>query len=283
MTTINTQISSLSGYDATQYAALTAEAEALGVSTATVDSELLAAIAAGKSFSEAVSSVTSDLPDLAEPTVNPTTNSYYICSGLPSPGAAMLATMIEGTAEERRDNTELRVAQTKVIVQNLENQADEMRSKASAQLAMGIASGAISIGMGALTMGLSVKSTQASLKEYDTFTEGLADGATEAQKQAGTVAKGAYDAINSKQQSISTMLNQVGSGASTTLNSVNEYVGAIYDTKIKELEADREQEEAFRDILESLDEALSQQISKAISTMEAIQSDMNQTRTRIMG
>lgn len=267
MTTISSQITNIQGYDATQYAALTEAAEAQGVDTSVVNSALLQAISEGKTFSEAVESVASDLPTLATPTSVPTATTYYVCSGLPSPGAAMMATMVENTAEERRDNAELRIKQTDVIVEKMHDQADEMRSNAGKQLAMGIVSGVISIGMGIGTLCMASATLNKASKCDVTDATG----------------KKEFDLQITKQQGFNSGIGQIGSGVSGIVDSSAKYMDTMAQATIKDMDADIEQQKAFRDILQSLDEALSQQISKALSTMEAIQSDMNQTRTRIVG
>lgn len=267
MTTISSQITNIQGYDASQYAALTETAEAQGVKTSVVDAALLSAIDQGKTFSEAVDSVTSDLPTLTQPSSVPTATTYYVCSGLPSPGAAMMATMVENTAEERRDNAELRIKQTDVIVEKMHDQADEMRKNAGKQLAMGIVSATINIAMGIGTLCMA----SATLKKANDCDVTDATG------------KKAFDLQITKQQGFNSSVGQIGSGVAGIVDSSAEYMDTMSQARIKDMDADIEQQQAFRDILQSLDEALSQQISKALSTMEAIQSDMNQTRTRIVG
>ena len=60
-------------------------------------------------------------------------------------------------------------------------------------------------------------------------------------------------------------------------------MGAQYDAVIKEMDAAQEQMRANRDALKSVTDSLSELIQKAISTQDAIQQNMNQTRARILG
>lgn len=245
-------ITSVSGYTATQYEELVETAAAKGVSASEVNTDLLAALNAGKSFTEAVDSVAADLPLLDAPPSR-SASDYYACSSIASPGAAVFAIMIDSTAEERRDNAELRISQTEVIASKMEAEADEMRKKAVTQLVLGVVSSAVTIGFGALTAGMA----------------GSAVGSD----------AGFTTADNAKV----TAMGQIGTGIAGLFSTTSDVAGTFFDANIKDMEADIARQETFRDILDSLDEALSQQISKAISTMESIQSDMNQTRTRILG
>lgn len=289
MTTINSQISNVSGYNEAQYTQLVETAAAKGVDTGTVDAALLSAISAGQSFDTAVSSVASDLPELPAPDKRPTPTDYYSCAGMPSFGAAAMAVMVENTSEERRDNAELRIAQSDVIVEQMHDQADEMRSKAAMQLGMGIATGALSIGMAALSIGMTTSSLKQSSAAHKDYMNSLETDSTKGsaflqpKTEAGLNAKANYDAINNKQQAMGGAMNQIGGGVSGMMDSINQYYSTMADATIKDMEADLEQQRVFRDMLQSLDEALSQQVSKALSTMESIQSDVNQTRTRILG
>ena len=59
--------------------------------------------------------------------------------------------------------------------------------------------------------------------------------------------------------------------------------GAQYAAAMKEMEADQERMRASRDALKSINDSLSELIQKSISTQDAIQQNMNQTRSRILG
>ncbi|MFI3271628.1 MAG: type III secretion system translocon subunit SctB [Pseudomonadota bacterium] len=267
MTTITGQVTNTQTYDPTLLPqSIENAATAATTDNTVVDPSLLSALSQS-SATASTASTSAETPTLAEPTMAPTASNYYVCSGLPSPGAAMMATMVENTAEERRDNAEVRIAQTDVIVTQMENQADEMRSNAAKQLAMGIVSGVLNIASAAVNFAM----TANTMKQ----TSGL-DLTNEADRTA-------FQGLSMKQQGFSSALSDGMSGLTGMIDAGADYADTLSQARIKEMDADIEQQQAFRDILQSLDEALSQQISKALSTMEAIQSDMNQTRTRIVG
>ncbi len=232
MTTVNTQISGLKGYDATQYATLTETAAAQNVDMSVVDSELLDAISEGKSFTEAVNIVTADLPELTEPKMTPTPADYYNCAGLPSPGAAMMAVMVENNAEERRDNAELRIQQTELIVDKMHSQAEEMRTKATRQLAMGVVSGVVNMVMGAISMGMACKTMHRADTEFDNFLQGTTKKGTITSK-VGQQAKHNYDNMIMKQQSMTSTMGQMTSGATGIIDGLNQYFATMADAKIK--------------------------------------------------
>ena len=57
----------------------------------------------------------------------------------------------------------------------------------------------------------------------------------------------------------------------------------MYDAELKELEGDVERIRAQQQNLESLDESLKALIQKSLSSQDAIQQNINQTRTKILG
>lgn len=65
------------------------------------------------------------------------------------------------SAEQRKENREVMKAQTDSIAMSMEQQADEIRKKAVAQLVCGVVSGAINIGMGAVQFGMGMKQLSA--------------------------------------------------------------------------------------------------------------------------
>ena len=78
-------------------------------------------------------------------------------------------------------------------------------------------------------------------------------------------------------------MSQLGQGVSGIVSSIGQFVGAQYDAAMKEMEADQERMRASRDALKSINDSLSELIQKSISTQDAIQQNMNQTRSRILG
>ncbi|MBR4422762.1 MAG: type III secretion system protein, partial [Mailhella sp.] len=78
-------------------------------------------------------------------------------------------------------------------------------------------------------------------------------------------------------------VNSCMSGSNSILGSIGQFVATQYDAKLKEQEGDVERIRATQQMLESLDENLKALIQKALASQDAIQQNMNQTRTRILG
>lgn len=320
-------VSQLSGYTAEAYQQMVGVAKRHNVSETELAALLLQEGQGGKSFNEACAAV---LPTLAAPRETPAgTLNHWVA--VASPLAGLSAMITELSAEERKENREIMKAQTDSIVMSMEQQADEIRKKAVAQLACGIVSGAINIGMGAVQFGMGVKqlnmgkqqgalakeqnllgkqqtdiaNKQADLKSIradvakDLSGKDLKQFNREYYSQKATLGAEMKDvtgqmktldtkvgALGAQSQSYGVMgqsMSQLGQGVGGIINSIGGFVGAQYDATIKEMDADQEQMRASRDALKSITDGLSELIQKAISTQDAIQQNMNQTRSRILG
>ena len=137
------------------YNQLINDAGTVNVSRATVDKELQVAMDAGLSFQEAAAQVRNDLPTLTPPKSSSGALGAWV--GVASPMASINALITEMSAEQRKENREVMKAQTDSIAMSMEQQADEIRKKAVAQLVCGVVSGAINIGMGAVQFGMGMK------------------------------------------------------------------------------------------------------------------------------
>ena len=137
------------------YNQLINDAGTVNVSRAAVDKELQVAMDAGLSFQEAAAQVRNDLPTLTPP--KSSSGSLGAWVGVASPMASINALITEMSAEQRKENREVMKAQTDSIAMSMEQQADEIRKKAVAQLVCGVVSGAINIGMGAVQFGMGMK------------------------------------------------------------------------------------------------------------------------------
>ena len=137
------------------YNQLINDAGTVNVSRATVDKELQVAMDAGLSFQEAAAQVRNDLPTLTPPKSSSGALGGWV--GVASPMASINALITEMSAEQRKENREVMKAQTDSIAMSMEQQADEIRKKAVAQLVCGVVSGAINIGMGAVQFGMGMK------------------------------------------------------------------------------------------------------------------------------
>ncbi|MDR2113388.1 MAG: type III secretion system translocon subunit SctB [Candidatus Accumulibacter sp.] len=241
-------------FDPLQYQLLMEQAKAQGVGASQVDAELLAAINGGKDFTQAVNQVSVGLPQLAPP--NGADNARIAQWGaVPSPAALIMSLITEQTAEQRQMNAEVRAMQTEAIVDNIENQADKMREKATEQLALGIVSGTVQIASGLASMGAAAKAP-------------IGDG-------AGTIKMGADARSNA--------VGNVGKGASSYVDAINQYMGTIADAEIKEMQADEEKIRAMRDTVKEMDDSLKELIQKMLSSSDSIQQLTNQSRAKILG
>jgi hypothetical protein len=259
MTTI-TNVNQISGFDAAQYNQLLETAKSEYVSSDQIDQALLAAVNSGKTFEQALSTVTTSLPTLPPPigTGKLWDNGLQ---GLPSFSANFLALIGDVASEQRRKSAEQRALQTEIIIDTIKDQAQEMRSKAVFQLCMGIASGALSIAQGAMAFKMMSSGVSANAK-LDATAKGHADML-----------------LNTKVQSF----NAGAGGVTGMVGSISQAVGSFYDADIKLMDADIERARAQSDALKSLEDGLRELIGKMLSTMDSIQQNTNQTRTKILG
>ncbi|WP_308775733.1 type III secretion system translocon subunit SctB [uncultured Bilophila sp.] len=311
------------------YNQLISDAGTVSVSKAAVDKELQVAMDAGLSFQEAAAQIRNDLPTLPPPSGHSGSLGGWV--GVASPMASINALITEMSAEQRKENREVMKAQTDSIALSMEQQADEIRKKAVAQLVCGVVSGAINIGMGAVQFGMGMKqlnmgkqqgalakeqgvlgkqqtdiaNKQADLKalrnegakglsgdelkqvnmEYSSRKASLKADMTDVKTQMKTldVKSGALGAQSQSYGVMGQSMSQLGQGVSGIVGSIGQFVGAQYDAAMKEMEADQERMRASRDALKSINDSLSELIQKSISTQDAIQQNMNQTRSRILG
>ena len=290
-----TSVTQASGFDQVAYNELLASAKTEYVARSKVDEQLLVALNSGKSFSEAVAAVKSDLPNLPPPMGTGEVWSSGL-AGLPSFGANYLAMITDISAEQRRQNAQMRAEQTEEMVAKINEQADEMRNKAIAQLVLGVVSGALSIAQGAASTamtarGMAASETQAQAAQNRVIDQGTGGGTKPlTEKQMNKLLTKSESAYSSTRQQADMLLNtRVSSfnsgmgGATGIMGSISQAVGTFFDANIKDMEADVERIRAQQDALRSLDESLQALIQKALSTQDAIQQNMNQTRTRILG
>ena len=118
------------------YNQLINDAGTVNVSRAAVDKELQVAMDAGLSFQEAAAQVRNDLPTLTPPKSSSGSLGGWV--GVASPMASINALITEMSAEQRKENREVMKAQTDSIAMSMEQQADEIRKKAVAQLVCGV-------------------------------------------------------------------------------------------------------------------------------------------------
>ncbi len=286
-------VNNLTGFDQELYDNLkTSYTQSTGKTESDFDALLLAASDNGKlSFRETVNEVRDLLPA-------PQTSSPYSTIGvLPSFGSTYLALITEMSSEERRRNAEMRALQTEEMVSKIEEQADTIREKAVAQLVTGIVTGAVSIAQGVATAAITAKgmasSEQAAQKAYTSAIDEATGSGTKSivgeQAMNAVLEKASSSATLARQQadmmlnSRVQVFNAAASGGNSILGSIGQCVSTMYDASLKELEGDVERIRAQQQNLESLDESLKTLIQKAISSQDAIQQNINQTRTKILG
>jgi hypothetical protein len=174
--------------------------------------------------------------------------------GSATPGAAVMAILSKGAAEQRQINKEVRAAQSEATAKLIESQADDMRDKALVQLALSILAGAISIVSGAVAAG---KSGNAMLTKLDSGQATLLN-----------------TKIGAEQQTYQ--------GMGTLVNAYSQFVGSLYDTDIKKMDAEIERTRASSESLKDINEALTDLIRKCLSAAEAIEESANQARSKIL-
>lgn len=345
-----TSVRDIQGFNEEQYQTLLESAKSQNINPDTVDFLLLKTANEERgNFSNTFLSVADELPTLIKPHENAL---YQLTSlaGAPSPGATILAMIVDLTADERKQNATIRIDQTKMIVEKIHSQADEMRSKATAQLAMGVVSGLVSITQGAVALGVQSKGTakmnniqqqsqtpatnptaqpNSSVAQNNTAsplnnavqntpttgtqstaplnnaaaatgaqtapnptaqqsvllpaTEATADAPNTTNIPIIEPARHAYDVANLQTQANIAAVNSMVGGTASMIGGIGQSIGSYFDANIKDMDGDIEKMRAFRDAMKSLDDSLAQTISKALSSMDAVQQNMNQTRTRILG
>ncbi len=256
---MSTTITGLSGFDQSIYDDLkTKYTQSTGKTEQELQAALLAAAGNTGSFSDAVKTVSSSLPTLSTPIMEADIRSY---GALPSFGSNYLALITQMSSEQRQQTRDMRAQETEAMAQKIEDEADTIRSKAVANLVTGIVSGTLTIAQG-VTAGII-----------------MSKGISKNSGLEGLERQTADTQLNTKVQNF----NAIAGGSNNILNSIGQTVATQFDAKLKEQEADVERMRAMQTQLDSLDEALKEVIRKAISSQEAIQQNVNQTRTKILG
>ena len=257
-------IQDVTGFNSVQYNALLEQAEARGVSSSKVDSALLSAIQEGRDFSSAVGQVTANLPELATPTTSSMPNPKDWV-GLPSPGALFAGVILQDAAEQRRANRSIIQAQGLQIVDLMEQQADKIEQGAMQKFACAVAGAAVNMAAGAVSIGVAASGVAKSKES------GKLDF------HAGKDADPQLTA--SVSQALSTMVSSVG----TMISSGGDYAQGLRSAEAKRLEARQEQIRTMMEQTRQTNDALKDLVSKSLDFMSAMQANMNQTRTRILG
>lgn len=209
-----------------------------------------------------------DIPDVALKSVASGTNAIpqlpdplSQLSGMiaaPSLGADILSLVQELMDDERRANNEQRIAESKAVVEELHNQADDMRTQAAVNLGLGLTTAAIQISASVVQTAMSSATMKNSL--------------------SGKLSSEQVMASNQKVSGISEGIK----GFATATSSVKEFVSSLYDASMKDRDAKIEMIRAYAAQLESLNDALKEVIRNARENQNAIQQNTNQTRVKIL-
>lgn len=177
-------------------------------------------------------------------------------------GSALLAKISEISDEQRRANAMVRAEQTVATVNKLHDQAEEIRSQATAAFACSICSSIISIGASVL----SIAGTGKAMSENANINDA-------AERAAMLTAK--TQRIGAVAESIQGTAKMFSAGETLATG-----IGQAAQTHIQaEIEMLRASTEEVNELIDALREV----VDKATSAQDAIQQSENQARTRILG
>ena len=177
-------------------------------------------------------------------------------------GSALLAKISEISEEQRRANAMVRAEQTVATVNKLHDQAEEIRSQATAAFACSICSSIISIGASVI----SIAGTGKAMSENANINDA-------AERAAMLTAK--TQRIGAVAESIQGTAKMFSAGETLATG-----IGQAAQTHIQaEIEMLRASTEEVNELIDALREI----VDKATSAQDAIQQSENQARTRILG
>lgn len=179
-----------------------------------------------------------------------------------SMGANVMTLIIKLAGESRRASADQRAVEVDNVIAQIRSQASEMEYKAKQQFAYALTASIITCATGAATLGASA-----------VFAPKMAQGMTAAELSAK---QGAF-------QTIMGGMNSTGSGLSGIVQAIGAQEAGMADSRIKLTEAEQERIHAMIDQLRTTEESLMDLIRKAVATMDAIQQNTNQTRSKILG
>ena len=177
-------------------------------------------------------------------------------------GSALLAKISEISEEQRRANAMVRAEQTVATVNKLHDQAEEIRSQATAAFACSICSSIISIGASVL----SIAGTGKAMSENANINDA-------AERAAMLTAK--TQRIGAVAESIQGTAKMFSAGE-TLATGIGQEAQTHIQAEIEMLRASTEE-------VNELIDALREVVDKATSAQNAIQQSENQARTRILG
>ncbi|MBR5882569.1 MAG: hypothetical protein IKY97_03710 [Mailhella sp.] len=252
---MSTDVTSLSGYDAQKYEELQVQyTEQTGKTSADFDRYASSIITEGMTFEEFENKVSAEIPTL-DPPIYEQDFSLYVSTAPASFGSTYLALIQDLASDQRRQNADTKALETEALISNIEEQADNIRTKAALDLTASVISGAAQIACGAVSIGMG----SAALK--------------------GGAGDSALLVKNTQIQGVTGAITGAGSIASGSFT----YGGTMVEASNKDLEADAERIRSTQDQLDRIDDALKDLLQQARSSQQTIQQNMNQTRAKILG
>lgn len=190
-------------------------------------------------------------PDPASPNADMSALAGMMVATL-SPGALLAAICVKDAAMQNEQNTTELLKRNDANVATMNKQADKIEEAAMQKMWLSIA-GSVASAVGSIAGAAT------------TFKVGASKGSFEAGKSAG-------DAVSSSGQSIGGILNAVGNYLDSKAQAENKRLDAQIEQNRTAMEALRNSMQAQRDLL-----------NKSLDFMSSMQSNMNQTMSRILG
>jgi len=193
------------------------------------------------------------LPDKAKTNTDmKTLNDWLVAT--PTPGALLAAICVKDAAQQYEQNQKLVFENSQSVQKNILEQAQDIKNGALKQFIFSVAGSAVSaVGCAVSTYKTAKLDTGL---DQNTFTKQKAMGDTWA--TAGKIGE-------------------------QTLNSIGTYLNAREQADVKKLDAAIEQHRTTMEYLKSSSQAANDLMRKSIEFMDAMQSNANQTRTKILG
>ncbi len=168
-----------------------------------------------------------------------------------SPGAMLAALCVKEAAKQNEQNTTELLKRNEAVIADINKQADKIKDAAFDKMALAI-TGAV------------VSATASVAGARTTIKGGTGD--------ALTVAKAKGEAIS-----------QIGGSLGGIFNAIGGYVESKAQAENKRLDADIEQNRTMMETIRNSMQAQRDLISKSLEFMNSMQSNINQTMSRIMG
>lgn len=239
-------IQDVTGFNAVQYNALVEQAEARGVSSSKVDEALLAAVQAGKDFSASVGHVTEVCPNWRpQPQAPcPTRRTGWGC---PAPSNVRQRHFAGrgGTAPHQPQH---HPGSGYADCGPYGRSGGQNRAGGDAEIRLRRGGAVVNMAAGAASIGVASSGTNAQLAA-------------------------------ARAQAVSTMISSAG----TIISSGGDYAQGLRSAEAKRLEAEQEQVRTMMEQTRQTNDALKDLIAKSLDFMNAMQANMNQTRTKILG